>query len=93
MPQYTHTKNEWKHALMQNGVSLFPDTPETTKEFIAGYTQAKIGSIYERREAQKLRNKIVKEMRSDGWQTWTEPESHMGGTDTMEYAFSAARVI
>ena len=87
------TKTEWKNTILQANIHLFPDTPETNgKEYIAGYTQAKIGSIFERKESRKTRDRLLKNMRSDGWQTYTEPESHMGGTDTMEYAFSAARI-
>jgi hypothetical protein len=84
---------EWKEMMLKNNICLFPDTPNTDKEYIAGYLSAKIGSIYERKQARLTRDKLVKNMRSDGWQTWTEPESHIGGSDTMEYSFSAARTI
>lgn len=92
MPQ--HTKKEWENALRNNNIFLFPDSGDKSgKEFLAGYTQAEIGDITGRKESRLLRNKIIKELRGDGWQTFTEPESHMGGSPYMEYPFSAARVI
>lgn len=39
---------------------------------------AKIGDIPERSEAKKLCDKLAKDLRSDGWQMWTGPASHMG---------------
>jgi hypothetical protein len=95
MPKYNHTKQEWKNALMfSKKVSLFPDVPEPgNKEYIAGYTTAlHKHDIVDCKEAEKDRNRIVKEMCADGWQTWTEPGSSMGGLGTKEYSFSAMRI-
>jgi hypothetical protein len=86
------TKHEWKDTIRNADISLFPDVPEKDKEHIAGYVSAKVGDIYGRKEAQTLRNKLVKNMRSDGWETWIEPASHIGGSPTVEFAFSASRV-
>lgn len=91
--KHQHTKSEWKNALLRNNVYLLPECgTDAEKEYIAGYTQAKIGDLDGRKEAKLLRNRIVKELLSDGWETWTEPESHMGGSPYVEWRFSAARV-
>lgn len=95
MANYKHTKTEWKNALLfSKKVYLFPDVPEPeNKEYIAGYTTAlHKHDIVDCKEAEKDRNRIVKEMRSDGWQTWTEPGDSIGGSTTKEYAFSAMRI-
>lgn len=87
------TKEQWKETIRAANISLFPDVPEKEgKEHIAGYVSAKIGDIAGRKEAQNIRNKLVKNMRSDGWQTWTEPGSHMGGSAYIDYSFSSSRV-
>ncbi len=94
MAKYNHTKQEWKNALIfSKKVSLFPDVPEPgDKEYIARYTTAlHKNNMADCKEAEKDRNRIVKEMRADGWQTWTEPGSSIGGLDTKEYPFSAMR--
>jgi hypothetical protein len=93
--RHQHTKTEWKNALIFNGgVFMFPEAESANKEkeYLAGYTQAKLGDSIGRKEAKNRRNSIVKQLRADGWETWTEPESHSGGTSTFEYGFSAARV-
>jgi hypothetical protein len=86
------TKAEIKNWLLENGAFLFPATQEQDKEYLAGYVQAGIGDIQGRREAKRKRGAILKQLRSDGWETWSEPESHTGGTSWMEYPFSAARL-
>ena len=94
MAKYNHTKQEWKNALIfSKKVSLFPDAPEPgNKEYIAGYTTAlHKNSMIDCAEAEKDRNRIVKELRADGWQTWTEPGASIGGLGTKEYSFSAMR--
>jgi hypothetical protein len=88
------TKQEWHNILINTGCILFPDSGDRNgKTFFAGYTQAKQNNPASIKDAKSIRNKIVKDLRSDGWQTWTEPESHMGGTDTVEFAFSCAKGI
>ena len=94
MAKYNRTKQEWKNALIfSKKVSLFPDAPEPgNKEYIAGYTTAlHKNSMIDCAEAEKDRNRIVKELRADGWQTWTEPGASIGGLGTKEYSFSAMR--
>ena len=94
MAKYNHTKQEWKNALIfSKKVSLFPDAPEPgNKEYIAGYTTAlHKNSMIDCAEAEKDRNRIVKELRGDGWKTWTEPGASIGGLGTKEYSFSAMR--
>ena len=94
MVKNKHTKTEWKNALLfSKKVYLFPDVPEPeNKEYIAGYTMAlHKNSISHCKEAENDRNRIVKELRADGWQTWTEPGASIGGLGTKEYSFSAMR--
>ena len=87
------TKEAWKQTIREVNFSLFPDVKTPGKEHIAGFISAKIGDIYGRKEAQNIRNKLIKNMRSDGWQTWTEPGSHMGGSAYIDYSFSASREV
>jgi hypothetical protein len=87
------TKHEWKQTIRNANISLFPDVATNGKEHIAGYTTARIGDINGRKEARLLRDRLVKNMRSDGWQTWTEPESRMGGSAYVDYAFGASRGV
>jgi hypothetical protein len=82
-----------KAALKANGMHLFPDDPLSPKdkEYISGFYSAKMGNATQEKEALIRRNLVAKLLRLDGFQVWTEPRSHMGGTDTCEFYLSAAR--
>ena len=73
---------------------MFPDdaNPEWAKinESFAGYFIARSGSPGEA-ETKRIRDRVAKEMRKDGWTVWVEPRSVMGGSDTAEYSFSTMR--
>lgn len=96
---------EIKRGLRAAGMNLFPDETRivgnlgTTvlppvrngKEYISGYFQAKQGNAVQEKKAFAKRNAAAKCLRDHGFQTWTEPKSHMGGTDTVEFYLTAAR--
>jgi hypothetical protein len=94
-----------KAALKANGMHLFPDETRVVgnlgvtilppvkngKEYISGYYRAKMGNAAKEKEAFEKRNHAAKMLREAGFQTWTEPRSHTGGTDTVEFYLSAMR--
>jgi hypothetical protein len=94
-----------KTALKANGMHLFPDETRVIgnlgvtvippakngKEYISGYYRAKMGNVAKEKEAFERRNHAAKLLREEGFQTWTEPRSHMGGTDTVEFYLTAMR--
>lgn len=95
--------SEIKAALKKHGAHLFTDVivgnlgvstlPKVNngKEYVSGYYQAKRGNASQEKAAFAKRNSATKALRAQGFQTWTEPKSHMGGTDTCEFYFSAMR--
>ena len=96
---------EIKKKLRADGMNLFPDETRIVgnlgikilppvnngKEYISGYYRAKQGNAAGEKKAFEKRNAAAKYLREQGFQTWTDPKSHMGGTDTVEFFLSAAR--
>src|SRR5271157_3438160 len=91
---YQKTVQEWKHELVAEGAIFFPDTSgrewDRINESFAGYFMARQGSPGDA-EAKRVRDRMAKELRKDGWTVWVEPRSVMGGSDTAEYPFSTMR--
>ena len=90
------SKTEWKSKIGLNlNVRIFPEVPETTREYIAGYFFADERNENACKQAKLDRNKLVKSMRSDGWTTYTEPGYRNLGRNEMDYdmnyPFSASR--
>jgi len=96
---------EIKKKLRAGGMHIFPDQTRVVgnlgttvlppvkngKEYISGYFQAKQGNIAQEKAAFNKRNTAAKYLRENGFETWTEPKSHMGGTDTCEFYLSSMR--
>jgi hypothetical protein len=61
------------------------------KEYISGHYQCKTGHSNAEKICFARRNSAAKFLRDNGFQTWTEPKSHMGGSDTYEWPLSAMR--
>lgn len=61
------------------------------KEYLSGYYQCKVGHPKTEKMCFTKRNAAAKFLRDEGFQTWTEPKSHMGGTDTYEWPLQAMR--
>ena len=88
------TEAEWRQALVAQGAIFFPDDgdPEWLKinEGFAGYFYARKGSILEA-EVKRIRDRMAKDMRKDGWTVWVEPCYQVQGRDTFECSFSTMR--
>lgn len=96
---------EIKKKLRADGMYLFPDSTRivgnlgTTvlppvkngKEYISGFYRCKMGNKVAEEKAFAKRNAAARCLREHGFQTWTEPKSHMGGTDTVEFYLTAMR--
>lgn len=94
-----------KKKLRSLGMNVYPDETRivgnlgtTTlpavkngKEHIAGFFRANQGNVAQEKAAFNKRNEAAKYLRENGFQTWTEPKSHMGGTDTCEFYLSSMR--
>jgi len=99
------TLGQIKKKLQSDGMHLFPEKTVVVgnlgttvlppvnngKEYISGYYQVKMGNVAQEKNAFSKRNAAAKYLREQGFQTWTEPKSHMGGTDTCEFFLTAAR--
>lgn len=99
------TLSEIKKKLRSDGMNLFPDETRVVgnlgttvlppvkngKEYISGFYRCKMGNKAAEEKAFAKRNAAAKFLREQGFQTWTEPKSHMGGTDTCEFYLSAMR--
>jgi len=97
--------SEIKKKLRACGMNIFPDETRVVgnlgvkvippvkngKEYISGFFRAKQGNTAHEKRAFEKRNAAAKYLREQGFQTWTEPKSHMGGTDTVEFYLSSAR--
>jgi hypothetical protein len=96
---------EVRKKLRSLGMNIFPDKTRVVgnlgttvlpavnngKEYIAGFFRAKQGNVAQEKAAFSKRNEAAKYLRENGFQTWTEPKSHMGGTDTCEFYLSSMR--
>jgi len=88
------TEKEWIDAIRaMPGGGCWPHDPRSPKEneYLAGWFGAPMNDTASQRDAEQSRNRLVKELRAEGWQTWTEPKSHMGGTDEFVWPFSAMK--
>lgn len=91
------TEAEWRRELSERGAIFFPDDmPPRNKEWdainesVAGYFTTKMGSAGVD-DIKRIRDRMAKEMRKDGWTVWVEPCSYVGGRNTDECSFSAMR--
>lgn len=82
-----------KAALRADGMHVWPNDPRSPpdKEYISGFYQVKMGNKEKEKEAFNRRNRAAKLLRAEGFQVWTEPKDHIGGTDTYEFPLSAMR--